>query len=96
MKIKELSSSGCVPGLTVVIVGEDPASQIYVRMKTKTSQELGINSETIALPADTSQTRLLELIAKLNDDESVHGILVQLPLPDQIDEDAPNLREDEN
>lgn len=87
-KIEELKSSGCIPGLTVVIVGEDPASQIYVRMKTKASQELGINSETIALPADTLQTKLLELIDKLNKDESVHGILVQLPLPEQIDEDA--------
>lgn len=87
-KIKELKSSGCVPGLTVVIVGEDPASQIYVRMKTKASQELGINSETIALPAGTSQTSLLELVDKLNNDDSVDGMLVQLPLPDQIDEDV--------
>ncbi len=87
-KIEELKNSGCVPGLTVVIVGVDPASQIYVRMKTKASQELGINSETIALPADTAQIELLELIDSLNHSENVHGILVQLPLPGQIDEDA--------
>lgn len=87
-KMEELKNSGCVPGLTVVIVGEDPASQIYVRMKTKASQELGMHSETIALPVETQQTKLLGLIDQLNKDDSVHGILVQLPLPGQIDEDV--------
>ncbi|MCG8603843.1 bifunctional methylenetetrahydrofolate dehydrogenase/methenyltetrahydrofolate cyclohydrolase, partial [bacterium] len=83
-----LKVSGCVPGLTVVLVGEDPASKIYVNMKTKRCQELGINSRTISLAEDTSQTKLLSILDDLNQDDTVHGILVQLPLPDQIDEQA--------
>ena len=77
---------GVVPGLTVIIVGEDPASQIYVRNKARACEELGFNSEVIRLPADTKQTELEELIDKLNADKSVHGILVQLPLPKGLDE----------
>lgn len=72
------------PGLTVVLVGEDPASQIYVRMKGKAAADLGIRSETIRLGADTSEAELLALIDRLNLDPTVHGILVQLPLPKPI------------
>ncbi|MFO7822096.1 MAG: bifunctional methylenetetrahydrofolate dehydrogenase/methenyltetrahydrofolate cyclohydrolase FolD [Lentisphaeria bacterium] len=77
---------GIQPGLTVVIVGEDPASQVYVRMKEKRAVELGMNSQKIGLSADTSQDKLLEVVNELNNDPSVHGILVQSPPPPQIDE----------
>lgn len=73
------------PGLTVVLVGEDPASQVYVRSKGKQATEAGIVSNEIRLDAGTSQTALLEVVAGLNADADVHGILVQLPLPPQID-----------
>ncbi len=75
-----------VPGLALIIVGQDPASQAYVRNKAKTCKEIGINSTMIAMPSETTQELLLETIHKLNDDPSVHGILVQQPLPAQIDE----------
>jgi methylenetetrahydrofolate dehydrogenase (NADP+)/methenyltetrahydrofolate cyclohydrolase len=75
------------PGITFVRVGEDPASQAYVRMKGAKAAELGIRSDTIVLPESTPQPELLGLIAKLNADPAVHGILVQAPLPKQIDED---------
>ncbi len=74
------------PGLAVVLVGEDPASQVYVRSKGKQTVEAGMNSYEHKLSADTSQADLLELIDDLNNDPDVHGILVQLPLPKQIDE----------
>jgi methylenetetrahydrofolate dehydrogenase (NADP+)/methenyltetrahydrofolate cyclohydrolase len=74
------------PKLVTVIVGEDPGSQMYVRMKHKASNKAGILSDHYDLPESTSQEELLKLIRKLNDDSSVHGILVQLPLPTQIDE----------
>lgn len=80
-EVAELRSRGVVPGLTVVLVGEDPASRSYVKMKEKAADELGMKSETIRLPADTSEADLLALIDRLNADGSVHGILVQLPLP---------------
>jgi len=73
-----------VPGLATVLVGENPASQIYVGQKEKTSQALGIYSERHDLPADTSETKLLALVDKLNKDPKIHGILVQLPLPEHI------------
>ena len=76
------------PGLAVVLVGEDPASQVYVRSKGKQTQEAGMNSYEHKLDASTSQEDLLELIDRLNNDPDVHGILVQLPLPDHIDEEA--------
>ena len=76
------------PGLTVVIVGNDPASQIYVRNKGKVADELGFRSDTIRLSEDTTQDQLLGIIRDLNDDPAVHGILVQLPVPAQIDEGA--------
>ena len=76
------------PGLAVVLVGEDPASQVYVRSKGKQTQEAGMNSYEHKLDASTGQDDLLALIDQLNNDPDVHGILVQLPLPDHIDEEA--------
>ncbi len=75
-----------VPGLATVLVGEDPASQVYVGQKEKTSQALGLYSERHDLPADTSQEELLTLVDRLNKDPKIHGILVQLPLPKHINE----------
>jgi len=80
------AEKGIVPGLTVIIVGEDPASQIYVRNKARACEELGYASEVIRLPADTKQEELEALIDKLNADEKTHGILIQLPLPKGLDE----------
>ena len=85
MQVAELRARGVVPGLTVVLVGEDPASAVYVRAKEKASREAGMAGETIRLPASTSQAELLALIARLNTDATVHGILVQMPLPKHID-----------
>lgn len=82
-KLKE--AHGIVPGLAAVLVGEDPASQVYVRNKNKQTVEAGMLSLGDTLPEDTSQADLLAAIGKLNDDPAVNGILVQLPLPDQID-----------
>lgn len=79
---------GLVPGLAVVLVGSDPASEVYVRNKNKATVEAGMRSFEHVLPAETSQSELLSLIETLNGDDAVHGILVQLPLPDQIDEQA--------
>jgi methylenetetrahydrofolate dehydrogenase (NADP+)/methenyltetrahydrofolate cyclohydrolase len=76
------------PGLAVVLVGENPASQVYVRNKRKSCEEVGFLSQAFDLPEDTSQDELLKLIDQLNDDEAIDGILVQLPLPDKIDEEA--------
>ncbi len=78
---------GVTPGITFVRVGEDPASQAYVRMKGKKAEELGIHSDTVVLAESTSQAELLELIKGLNADPKVHGILVQAPLPKHIKED---------
>ncbi|MEM7270573.1 MAG: bifunctional methylenetetrahydrofolate dehydrogenase/methenyltetrahydrofolate cyclohydrolase FolD [Pseudomonadota bacterium] len=78
---------GITPGLAVVLVGEDPASQIYVRNKGKQTVEVGMNSYEHKLEADTSEADLLALIDQLNNDPAVHGILVQLPLPDHLNED---------
>ena len=78
----------CVPKLAAVLVGEDPASQVYVRNKERACEKAGITSELHRLPDATSQQELLDLIAKLNGDATVSGILVQLPLPQQIDEQA--------
>ena len=79
---------GLTPGLAVVLVGEDPASQVYVRNKGKQTLEAGMKSFEHKLPDTTSETELLGLIDQLNADPDVHGILVQLPLPDQIDSHA--------
>lgn len=81
-----LASKGIKPGLAVVLVGEDPASQVYVRNKHKQSLEVGFNSFETRLPATTSQEELLAVVERLNADPAVHGILVQLPLPQQIHE----------
>ncbi|MDJ0838479.1 MAG: tetrahydrofolate dehydrogenase/cyclohydrolase catalytic domain-containing protein [Acidobacteriota bacterium] len=83
-----LKAKGIHPHLAVVLVGENPASQVYVSNKVKTCGELGIASTFEKLPADTTTEALLALIQKLNGDDGVHGILVQLPLPEQIDESA--------
>ena len=79
---------GLVPGLAVVLVGEDPASEVYVRSKGKQTREAGMHSEEHRLPADTSAEAVLELVGRLNDDPAIHGILVQLPLPAHIDSAA--------
>ena len=77
---------GITPGLTVILVGEDPASQVYVRNKVRQTKEVGMISNEIRMPADSSQQALLDELDKLNNDPAVHGILVQLPLPKHIDE----------
>jgi methylenetetrahydrofolate dehydrogenase (NADP+) / methenyltetrahydrofolate cyclohydrolase len=81
------SEKGITPGLAVIIVGEDPGSQIYVRNKEKACEETGIYSVKHELPADVSEEELITLVNRLNDDPSIHGLLVQLPLPKHIDED---------
>jgi methylenetetrahydrofolate dehydrogenase (NADP+) / methenyltetrahydrofolate cyclohydrolase len=78
-------ASGRPPGLAVVLVGTDPASEVYVRMKGKAADKAGFMSRTITLPAETSEAEVLGVVAGLNADPGVHGILVQLPLPKQID-----------
>lgn len=80
------SDHGLTPGLAVVLVGEDPASQVYVRAKGKQTTEVGMNSFEHKLPADVSKDELYALIAKLNADPAVHGILVQFPVPDHLNE----------
>jgi methylenetetrahydrofolate dehydrogenase (NADP+)/methenyltetrahydrofolate cyclohydrolase len=90
-KIKEETAAlanahGIKPGLAVVIIGEDPASQVYVRNKKRTAEACGFYSVQHSLPADVSQQDVLDLVASLNEDEAIHGILVQLPLPDHLDE----------
>ena len=87
-EVEALKEKGITPGLAVVLVGEDPASQVYVRNKIRACEELGIRSENHLLPADTTQEALLGLIEELNRREEVSGILVQLPLPRQIREEA--------
>lgn len=84
----EVKSKGLTPGLAVVLVGDNPASQVYVRNKGKAAEETGMKSWTHTLPETTSQKDLLDLVAKLNNDKAVHGILVQLPLPQHIDPQA--------
>ncbi|MBP5601464.1 MAG: bifunctional 5,10-methylene-tetrahydrofolate dehydrogenase/5,10-methylene-tetrahydrofolate cyclohydrolase [Treponema sp.] len=86
-KVAELKEKGIIPCLAVILVGENPASVSYVTGKRKALAEVGMADRSIQLPETTSETELLELIASLNADSSVHGILVQLPLPKHIDED---------
>jgi methylenetetrahydrofolate dehydrogenase (NADP+)/methenyltetrahydrofolate cyclohydrolase len=83
-EIQALAVAGVVPGLAVVLVGDNPASQVYVRMKGKACEEAGMRSETLRLPATTPEAELLALVDRLNADPATHGILVQLPLPPQI------------
>ncbi|MBR2855183.1 MAG: hypothetical protein IKE81_12750 [Clostridia bacterium] len=80
-KVRNLKERGVTPGLAVILVGNDPASEIYVRNKGKGCEEVGIYSRTIQLPEETSQQELECEIEKLNGDPAIHGILVQLPLP---------------
>jgi len=84
--VEALAAAGIKPGLAVVLVGEDPASQVYVRRKAEACKELGIHSEQYTLPGDTGREELLELIERLNKKADIHGILVQLPLPKHLDE----------
>lgn len=86
--VAECRAGGVAPCLAVVLVGEDPASQVYVRGKVEDCAQCGIESRTIRLPADATQAELLAQVQALADDPAVHGILVQLPLPPQIDERA--------
>jgi methylenetetrahydrofolate dehydrogenase (NADP+)/methenyltetrahydrofolate cyclohydrolase len=79
--------TGIIPGLAVVLVGDDPASEVYVRMKGKAAHKAGFHSEQITLPASTTEKHLLDIIDGLNKDERVHGILVQLPLPKHINKE---------
>ncbi|HUK20138.1 MAG TPA: tetrahydrofolate dehydrogenase/cyclohydrolase catalytic domain-containing protein [Gemmatimonadales bacterium] len=92
--IAALRKRGIVPGLAAVLVGDNPASQTYVRMKGKACDEAGLYHETIQLPRETSQPVLLALVDRLNADPRIHGILVQLPLPQQIDTQRVLLRVD--
>ena len=85
-QIAALRARGIIPGLAVILVGEDPASQVYVRNKHRACEELGIHSEQYTLPADTDRQTLLDLITELNGREEIDGILVQLPLPGHLDE----------
>ncbi|MGN0865137.1 MAG: bifunctional methylenetetrahydrofolate dehydrogenase/methenyltetrahydrofolate cyclohydrolase FolD [Akkermansia sp.] len=87
-EIARLKQLGHTPGLAVVLVGDDPASQVYVGSKVKACAELGLYSQEWRLPADTTQEKLVELIRQLNADERIHGILVQSPPPPHIDEAA--------
>jgi len=86
-RIHALKEKGITPGLAAILVGEDPASQIYVRNKTKRFDALGLKSDLYRLEDSVSEQELLDLIAKINADDSFHGILVQLPLPKHIDSD---------
>jgi methylenetetrahydrofolate dehydrogenase (NADP+)/methenyltetrahydrofolate cyclohydrolase len=87
-EVKELASAGITPGLAVILVGADPASQVYVRNKEKACHDLGFYSEVHRLSGETSQEDLLLLVNKLNQQDSINGILVQLPLPKHIEEKA--------
>ncbi|MBI5288350.1 MAG: bifunctional methylenetetrahydrofolate dehydrogenase/methenyltetrahydrofolate cyclohydrolase FolD [Chloroflexi bacterium] len=85
-RVRTLATRGVEPGLAVVLVGENPASVSYVRGKTRDAAAVGMRSETIRVPADVSQEELLRLVNELNENPGWHGVLVQLPLPDHIDE----------
>ncbi|MDP6100888.1 MAG: bifunctional methylenetetrahydrofolate dehydrogenase/methenyltetrahydrofolate cyclohydrolase FolD [Dehalococcoidia bacterium] len=85
-EVKELKAKGVTPGLAVVLVGEDPASISYVTAKAKGAEEVGVHEETFRLPADSTEDAVLKKVAELNQDPRFHGILVQLPLPKDMDE----------
>ena len=93
-EIATLTARGVTPGLAVVLVGDNPASQVYVRMKGKACGEAGLHHETIRLPKETSEAELLALIDRLNADPKIHGMLIQLPLPKHVDEHRVLLRVD--
>ena len=88
LQTEELKAAGVVPGLVVILVGEDPGSQIYVRNKEKACHEIGIASSVLRLPEATTQQELEELIRRFNEDENIDGILVQVPLPRHMNEAA--------
>ncbi len=88
VRISKLAAKGVKPGLAVVLVGDDPASAIYVGAKAKACQEAGMHSITVRLPADTSEEDLLARVGHMNADPAIHGILIQMPLPKQINPDA--------
>ena len=88
LEVEKIAAKGVKPGLAVVLVGNDPASKAYVGSKVKACHKLGIHSIKIELPEDTTQEKLLQVIDELNGDSSIHGILVQSPPPDHIDESA--------
>ena len=90
-RIEALKARGITPGLAVVLIGEDPASQAYVRNKDRTCAALGMHSRKFELPASTSQEQVMKLVAELNADSAIHGILVQSPPPKHIDEHAVTL-----
>jgi len=87
-EVEVLTEKGMKPGLSVILVGDNPASQSYVKAKAKACEQVGIKSEVIRMEKTISQEELLEEIKRLNEDTTVHGILVQLPLPEQIEEEA--------
>ncbi|NQV30975.1 MAG: bifunctional methylenetetrahydrofolate dehydrogenase/methenyltetrahydrofolate cyclohydrolase FolD [Candidatus Marinimicrobia bacterium] len=86
LRISKLADQGIKPGLTAILVGEDPASQVYVRSKERQSAQLGFKSIVMRLDASTTQEELLRIVEALNQDATIHGILVQLPLPDHIND----------
>ena len=88
LRVARLREAGVVPNLAVVIVGDDPASHVYVRNKTFACEAIGMRSQTHKLAADTTQAQLISFVKRLNDDDTVHGILVQMPLPPQLDKHA--------
>lgn len=90
-EVEALRGRGVVPTLRVILVGENPASQVYVRNKEKAARRVGIDAQTLRLPESVSQEELLALIRQLNEDPEVHGILVQLPLPGHISQEAVTL-----
>ena len=90
-RVEALKSRGITPGLAVVLVGEDPASAIYVRNKERACKKLGMNGTVLRLPEETTQQELLSTVQRLNEDPAVHGILVQLPLPRHLDERTPGI-----
>jgi methylenetetrahydrofolate dehydrogenase (NADP+) / methenyltetrahydrofolate cyclohydrolase len=87
-EIRALAAAGVTPGLAVVLVGEDPASQVYVSSKVRKCGEMGLHSRKIVLAADATQEELMAVVRELNADPAIHGILVQSPPPPHIDEDA--------
>jgi len=91
-EVADLAGRGIRPGLAVVIVGDDPASQVYVKSKGQACLEAGMHSETVRLPADTSEADLLSVVDRLNADPAIHGFLVQLPLPKHINSERVLLR----
>ncbi|MEC9054982.1 MAG: tetrahydrofolate dehydrogenase/cyclohydrolase catalytic domain-containing protein, partial [Verrucomicrobiota bacterium] len=86
-KVQALQAGGVTPGLAVVIVGDDPASHVYVNSKVRTCGELGIYSRRIELPGKTTQEEVLQVVRELNEDPAIHGILVQSPPPPHINEE---------